>query len=67
MVVCHVLYALLWLKSVVRVKTTGKLTVVCHVLCVVMVKECGKSEDSRETGVGLICTVCRPGGTGCVL
>lgn len=52
---------------VVIVNTTRKLTVVCHVLCVVMIKECGKSEDSRETDVGLTCTVCRPGGTGCVL
>lgn len=57
MVVCHVLYALLWLKSVVRVKTTGKLTVVCHVLCVVMVKVCGKTEDSRAADNDLPCTL----------
>ena len=57
MVVCHVLYALLWLKSVVRVKTTGKLNVVCHVLCVVMVKVCGKTEDSRAADNDLPCTL----------
>ena len=32
-----------------------------------MVKVCGKSEDSWEADGGGTCTVCRPGGTGCVL